>query len=169
MSLIAHLESRAGLDSAMRAVLRRSLGFQAGTHVPAFPYVEPFLPRDAKGWAREARYLVSGLWALHWRPDRPGAAVSLPVACALHQRAKESASLERRFINLLDADREAVPHHLRQVVTLLKDYPIDFEKLMGSVLHWNAERRWVQRAWAQEFYRTLAGEPAEAITEETSA
>lgn len=169
MSLIAQLELRAGEDSAVRAVLRKSLAFPAGTHVMAFPYVEPFLPRDAKGWVRESRYLVAGLWALHWRPDRRGVTVSLPVACALHQRLKESTSLERRFLNLLDADREALPHHLRQVITLLKDHPIDFEKLMGGVLHWNSERRWVQRSWAQEFYRTLAGESAESIAKEASA
>ncbi|MGE3972793.1 MAG: type I-E CRISPR-associated protein Cse2/CasB, partial [Porticoccaceae bacterium] len=117
--LIAWLEKLNEIDSKARAVLRRSLAFDPGQHIPAFPYVEPFLKGEQEGWRRDVHYLVAALWAAHWREGRTGAALSLARACAAHQIKSGSASTERRFINLLDADREQLPHRLRQMLALL--------------------------------------------------
>src|SRR3546814_7975459 len=114
--LIAWLEKLNEADSKARAVLRRSLAFDPGQHIPAFPYVEPFLKGEQEGWRRDVHYLVAALWAAHWREGRTGAAFSLARACAAHQIKSGSASTERRFINLLDADREQLPHRLRQTI-----------------------------------------------------
>ena len=42
-AFIEWLESLNEKDTKVRAVLMRSLAFEPGTHVPAYPYVEPFL------------------------------------------------------------------------------------------------------------------------------
>jgi len=152
---IEYLESRAAQDTKVRAMLRRSLAFPPGAFVPAYPYVEPFVKDREHAWRREAHYLVAGLWAAHWRERLRGPAVSLGKACAL---AAESASSEQRFINLLDADTDQLPHRLRQMVALLKDQPIDFDALLRGLLYWNDEGKRTQNAWARDFYRSL--EPA---------
>lgn len=152
---IAWLEKLNESDTKVRAVLRRSLAFDPGQHVPAFPYVESFLKGEHEGWRREAHYLVAALWASHWREGRAGAALPLARACAAHQLKSGSASTGRRFINLLDADREQLPHRLRQMTMLLNEQPIDFERLLSDLLGWHRDDKRSQNVWARDFYRIL--------------
>ena len=152
---IAWLEEMNERDTKVRAVLRRSLAFDPGMHIPAYPYVEPFLKGEVEGWRRHVHYLVAGLWAAHWREGRIGPITSLARACVLHQIKSGSASTERRFIHLLDADREQLPHRLRQMVALLKEQPIDFQILLNDLLFWNRDDKSVQNDWARDFYRAL--------------
>jgi len=152
---IGWLEGLNKKDTKVRAVLRRSLAFEPGAFVPAYPYVEPFLKDDHTPWRRKVLYLVAGLWADHWREGRGSAPLPLGKACAAHQAASGSTSTESRFINLLDADPEQLPHRLRQMVTLLKEQAIDFEALLKGLLYWNGEHRRTQNTWARDFYRTL--------------
>lgn len=156
-------------DGKARAMLRRSLAFDPGAHIPSFPYVEPFVKGEENAWRREAHYLVAGLWAAHWREGRTGPSMPLAKACALYMRDKDSASTERRFINLLDADCEQLPHRLRQMLALLKEQTIDFDALLKDLLAWNHERKFAQNAWAREFYRTLDADiPEQPIDMETA-
>jgi CRISPR system Cascade subunit CasB len=152
-------------DGKVRAVLRRSLSFDPGTHVLAYPYVEPFLKGDAEEWRRQVHYLVAGLWAAHWREGRAGATTTLAKACAVHQIKSGSASTERRFINLLDADRDQLPHRLRQMIALLNEQPLDFQALLNDLLFWSRDDKRVQNNWARDFYRTLT--PSETSETET--
>jgi CRISPR system Cascade subunit CasB len=154
--LIAWLEKLNEADNKARAVLRRSLAFDPGLHIPTFPYVEPFLNGEESGWRRDMHYLVAALWAAHWREGRAGASLPLARACAAHQLKSGSASTERRFISLLDADREQLAHRLRQMVALLGEQPIDFGALLDDLLRWNSESKRTQNAWARDFYRALA-------------
>lgn len=152
---IKWLEDLNKQDTRVRAVLRRSLAFEPGTFVAAYPYVEPFMKAEGNSWLREMHYLIAGLWAAHWREGRSGAPISIGKACAAHQAASGSTSTERRFITLLDSDSDQLPHHLRQTVALLKDQPIDFETLLNGLLYWNDDRKRTQNAWAQDFYRNM--------------
>jgi CRISPR system Cascade subunit CasB len=67
---IEWLEGLNKKDTKVRAVLRRSLAFDPGAFVPAYPYVEPFVKDEGNSWRREMHYLVAGLWAAHWREER---------------------------------------------------------------------------------------------------
>ncbi|MFQ5510031.1 MAG: type I-E CRISPR-associated protein Cse2/CasB [Leptospirillia bacterium] len=150
---IERLEALSAGDSKVRAVLRRSLAFAPGEHVPAFPYVEPFVRDTDSAWRRKVLYLVAGLWADHWREGRAGPLRSLGAACAAHRDESGSESTERRFIALLDADPEQLPHRLRQMIALLGEQAIDFEALLQGLLYWNSEGKRTQNAWARDFYR----------------
>jgi CRISPR system Cascade subunit CasB len=176
---IAWLEDINARDTKVRAV-RRSLAFDPGTHIPAFPYVEPFLKGEAEGWRRQMHYLVGGLWGAHWREDQTEAKVKLAVAIArydLERRKSLSAddrrkptSTEKRFISLLDADEEQLPHRLRQIVALLKEHPIDFQILLADLLRWRFEDTDVQMKWAKDYYRTLTpSDQTETPETETAA
>jgi len=152
---IEWLEDLNARDTKVRAVLRRSLAFDPGEFPQAYPYVEPFVKDEDNSWRRAMYYLVAGLWSTHWREGRTGAPMSFGKACAAHQVASGSTSTERRFITLLDADRDQLPHRLRQTVALLKEQVIDFDDLLKRLLSWNDEQKRTQNSWAREFYRTL--------------
>jgi CRISPR system Cascade subunit CasB len=149
----------------VRAVLRRSLAFDPGQYVPAYPYVEPFVKDEGKSWRREMHYLVAGLWAIHSREDRPGAPMSIGKACAVLDSEKRKAmstndrqkltSTENRFVTLLDSDRDQLPHRLRQMIALLNDYPIDFDALLTGLIYWDDDQKRTQNAWARDFYRDI--------------
>lgn len=153
--VIAWLEGLNEKDSRVRAVLRRSLAFDPGAFPPAYPYVEPFLKDETNSWRREMHYLVAGLWAAHWREGRTGQPMPLGKACAVYQTATGSMSTERRFITLLDADQDQLPHRLRQMVALLKEQAVDFEALLKGLMWWNDDQKRTQNTWARDFYRNL--------------
>lgn len=157
--LIAWLEQLNEQDNKARAVLRRSLAFEPGQHIPAYPIVEPFLKGEADGWRRQMHYLVAALWASHWREGHSGDAVTLARACATHQLKSGSTSTERRFINVLDADEEQLPHRLRQMIALLGEQHVDFQALLNDLLYWKRDDKRVQNAWARDFYRALNPPP----------
>ncbi len=52
---IEWLEGLNKKDTKVRAVLRRSLAFEPGTFVPAYPYVEPFVKGESDSWRRGGR------------------------------------------------------------------------------------------------------------------
>ncbi len=152
-------------DTKVRAVLRRSLAFDPGMFVPAYPYVEPLMKNDDSFWRREMHYLVAGLWAAHWRKERSGQPMSIGKACAAYQAASGSASTERRFIALLDADANQLPHRLRQILSLLRELSIDFEELLKGLLFWQDDQKRTQKTWARDFYRNM--EPENEMTTHT--
>jgi CRISPR system Cascade subunit CasB len=157
---IEWLEGLNEKDTKVRAVLRRSLSFDPGKYAPAYPFVEPFIKEEDNSWRREMLYLVASLWAAHWREGRSGPPMSIGKACATYQKTSGSTSTERRFITLLDADSDQMPHRLRQMIALLKEQPIDFESLLKGLLYWNDEQRRTQNTWARDFYRHLEKEMA---------
>jgi CRISPR system Cascade subunit CasB len=150
---IEWLEKLNERDTKVRATLRRSLSFDPGAFPSAYPYVEPFLKGEDAPWRRKVHYLVAGLWAQH-RGDRATDGRSLGAACAAHAASKKgSDSTERRFIALLDADRDQLPHRLRQMVALIKGFPLDWDSLLRDLLGWTVPEKPVQNRWARDFYR----------------
>lgn len=152
---IEWLEGLNKKDSKVRAVLRRSLAFDPGAFTPAYPYVESFVRGDDNSWRRKMHYLVAGLWAAHWREGRTGTTMTIGKASSAYQGASGSTSIERRFVTLLDADADQLPHRLRQMMALLKDQVIDFDNLLQGLLYWNDDRKRTQNAWARDFYQML--------------
>ncbi|MDW8358924.1 type I-E CRISPR-associated protein Cse2/CasB [Thermus sp.] len=134
-----------------RAALRRSLAFSPGAYPPAMPYVEPFLSSlgDGKEWLREAHYLVAALYALKDGEHREGRTLARALWETVRER--DSASVERRFLALLDADRDQIAFRLRQVVGLAEG-GLDFARLLDDLRYWFDPQRRVQARWAREFY-----------------
>jgi CRISPR system Cascade subunit CasB len=81
--------------------------------------------------------------------------LSIGEACAAYQAASGSTNTERRFITLLDSDRDQLPHRLRQMVALLKEQNLDLEDLLKGLLNWNDDQKRTQNAWARAFYRNM--------------
>lgn len=173
---IEELERMNEKNSKVRAVLRRSLTFDPGCFPPAYPYVEPFVKDESNFWPREMYYLVAGLWAMHWRERRSGVPMPIAVACASFDSEKRKklsrddrkkmTSTERRFISLLDADRDQLPYRLRQMLALLREHSIDFESVLRGLLYWNDDQKRTQNQWARNFYRHINHENESNTNEE---
>lgn len=158
-SFIAHLTDLARHDRGALAHLRRSLGFAPGAYPRAYPAVERFVgpDRHANDHWRKALYLTAGLFALHpeHRPDD-----TLAAALGHLARARDSASIEQRFVALLGAGHEGMPNLLRQAVSLLAadGRPCDYARLLDDLGVWlrpfdSDGRDRVCQRWARDFYR----------------
>lgn len=169
--VIERLEQLAARDTAVVSTLRRSLSFEPGQYVPAFPIIEPLL-YDASEARRWTVYLVAGLWAT---AQRRAQGTGQPLALALRRMASgrrggdTSSSVDLRFTSLLDSDRDELPYRLRQVVSLINSdqQAIDWPVLLADLSAWGAESRYVQQRWAAQYWRTT-DEPAAANNETKS-
>jgi CRISPR system Cascade subunit CasB len=152
---LQHLEEH---DRAGLSALRRSLAFDPGSYVPAFPYIEPFVNAEwsAQDSRRRALYIIAGLFA----QNPLQCDISLAGALGKLHRREESASIEKRFIALLGADPENLHTYLRQVGSLLSAHGIgcDYDKLFGDVSRWtnpHLDPEWrdaIRQRWARDFY-----------------
>lgn len=149
---IGHLEQlRDQEDRRALAILRRGANRQPGTALDMFSLVIPWVPENRH--AEDSAFLVAALFALHPQPKGQGT-----LGSAFAQISGESDSIEQRFNALLNCHRDDLPYHLRQAVSLLrsKEVPVDWQRLLRDVLGWEHDSRYVQRAWAREFWRSAA-------------
>ncbi len=155
---IEHLEELAGReDRAALAALRRGLGQPPGTVAAMYPYVVPWLPAVASRWYEDTCYTIAALFALHPATGGGGnLGQSFRLAAAQEPAAEDQrvSATERRFTALLAAHPDDLPQYLRQAVGYLrsKEIPVNWQQLFRDVLHWRAEDRRVQRAWARGFW-----------------
>ncbi len=140
-------------DRGALSALRRSLDDEAASFARAAPIVAPFVPHGTSGRDERAAYLVAGLFALH---PSAGEDAKRSFGATLRDVAlrKDSASLEQRFVALLSASAEDLPHHLRHAVSLARgeDVPIAWRTLLRHVLQWSHPDGWVQRQWARDYW-----------------
>jgi CRISPR system Cascade subunit CasB len=146
-----------GRNRAALAALRRGLGQPPGTVASMYPYVVPYVPRDAGRWKEQAHYIVAALFALY--PEAPDASVGLGGSFGALKSKSDSGSLELRFLALLEAHPEDLAEHLRHAVSLMRSnsIPIDWSRLLDDVIAWPHPDRYVQRRWAKDFW-TFRGE-----------
>ncbi len=152
---IAHLEKlRDQEDRGALATLRRGLGRESGTTPAMYPLVIPWVPTHP--FVENAAFLMAALFALHPQPGGQGT-----LGSAFAQVASFSASVEQRFVALLNCHRDDLPDHLRHAISLLrsKEIPVDWKRLLRDVLAWDHDSRYVQRNWAREFWRSAQGPP----------
>lgn len=156
------------LERGRLAQLRRGLGGdERGVH-----WLEGLYVRSGYGEAgrtdRDALRLLAGLYALKPQARDEGEEAEAPPPAAaepapsvgtlmgrLYRAQERRPSTEKRFLALLDADREGLGYHLRQAVTLLATEHLspDWEGLTGDLLRWGDP---VRRRWARDFYREIA-------------
>ncbi|ULH13946.1 type I-E CRISPR-associated protein Cse2/CasB (plasmid) [Deinococcus sp. KNUC1210] len=167
----------ARLARGQLADLRRSLSDDRPGD--STPFLEGLILRSGlQNRNRQGVYLTASLYALIERPrggqaDPPDDRQPVPhgpslgfLLGTLYRDQQERPSVERRFLALLDADADALPYQLRQVVSLLKASGLkpDWVRLLRDVCGWDT--RWgaqIRRQWANDFYRAgQAGSPPSA-------
>lgn len=154
-----------GENRGVLANLRRLLGERRG-HMRALRHVVPHLsaPDDEADASVNDMILVAGLFGAH--PDHHGSTEqtdrgkgrrrNIGDVCRMLRRDEEDEATERRFHRLLEAHREQLESHLRQVVGLAKSaqpsVAIDYIQLYWDLRKWQMESRKVQFNWARSFY-----------------
>jgi CRISPR system Cascade subunit CasB len=154
---VSHLIDKISADRAARAVLRRTLGREAGDSPEAFRYVVPWLPNACSERVEDVYYLVAGLFAYHPMHTGEGnLGGHLRELAGSDEKAVER--LERRLEAALRAHPDDLPDHLRRLVGILKskDRPVNWHALMGDLLSWDnedlrAKKRWAQAFWGRRF------------------
>ena len=164
------------LERGPLAELRRSLSYRTGQSYFLERLIYDHLPEWYRGgWGNRAAYLVAGLYALVERPhsepkmsesDAETVSENLKTAAPrnlgyalgrLYRAQDERPSTEKRFLALLDADKDQLADHLRHAVTLLNAGEIrpDWAQLLSDVLSWNRpeSRDRTRERWARAFYR----------------
>jgi CRISPR system Cascade subunit CasB len=166
-------------DRGALAALRRGAGEPPGSAPEMFPLVEPCLPEGIDDRQADAAYRVAALFALHhqgsnrpheWagradgRYENRSLGHSLRLA-AVNDRGEIDSGMERRFAALLNARSSDLDHHLRQVFSLLRAKnaatPVDYRQLYEDLVQWDHPERFVQRKWAEGFWRGGRGEASE--------
>ncbi|KKW67376.1 CRISPR-associated protein Cse2 [Lampropedia cohaerens] len=160
---IQYLTTLAERDRGALATLRHSLAFAPGAYPRAFPYVERFAgaaahERDAR---RLALYAVAALFARHPKQQ----AQSFASAFGQLFRKRGSASIENRFVALLEADAENIFDYLRQAISLLAvdDMGLNYATLLKDLSVWmnpNRNPDPLRQRWARDFYRAAQDEEA---------
>ncbi len=137
-------ESRAAL-----AELRQALNdpLRGAKHV--VPYLGSGRATDDEKWF----YLVASLFAHHRRHEK-----GKSLGDAFRRIKDDSGSIESRFLALLSAPSAQLPDRLRSAVTLLesRDVPLDWNRLLSDVLHWDDNGKRRQHGLARDYYRVYA-------------
>lgn len=137
-------------NRAALAHLRRGLGKKPGTTMEMFPYISPFIQSSYRN-EENAYFLIASLVGLY--PDAKQTPSNLGVS--LDSIEEKSPSIEKRFVALLNSDKEDLPNHLRHIISLLKskEAPINWSQLLSDIKNWDDEKANVQRNWAKGFWR----------------
>jgi CRISPR system Cascade subunit CasB len=149
---IAFLEKlHAEEDRAALAALRRGLGKEPGTTAEMYPVVVPRLPPGLSPSKEEDYYLMAALFASHPEPGGDG---SLGKAFARLRRERDSESIEKRFVALLNCHADDLAGHLQQAVSLLKsgNVSVGWRQLLYDVQYWDHPAHFIQRQWARDYW-----------------
>ena len=127
-----------------------------------YRYLGRFTDRLFSRNQEEAYYLIATLYGLYpgesWRGS---SSKESNLGASLRKLKSEMGkSVESRFVALLNAHREDLPHHLRQIISLLKskEVPVDWAQLLMNVEYWDAsDERRTQRQWAKAFWEEETG------------
>jgi CRISPR system Cascade subunit CasB len=156
---VLHAAAESG-NAARQAASRRTLaGLRRGlvTGQPQLDAHEIVFRHDPPDSELEVWLLIAGLFATN--PHRTLAQCSLGTSMrALQELRGDSAT--RRFDQLLQIDRAALPHHLRQIIRLLAsdNIPINYAGLLDDLVLLLGDNRRDQAAhrvrlrWARDFH-----------------
>jgi CRISPR system Cascade subunit CasB len=140
-------------DRAALAELRRCLARDLGRTLSRAGRLFNRVP----DYALEEAALVAALFASHPRHEQ-----GVRLGDAFRELRDETArgSAEKRFVALLDSEREDLPGRLRQAVFLLRSYEValDWEQLLTDLRRWDQPSHPVQRDWARRFWQERRAE-----------
>jgi CRISPR system Cascade subunit CasB len=141
-------------DWAALAQLRRGLGKPPKSAMEMFPYLGQFLSHETKHNYENAIFIVAALFAYY--SDAKHTTGNLGASLRKLKDDKDSKSIEKRFVALLNAEVEDLPYYLRQIIGLLKSnekpIPVNWERLLKDIQNWNSDKRYVQQKWAEQFW-----------------
>jgi CRISPR type I-E-associated protein CasB/Cse2 len=152
-------------DRSARSVLRPLLSGIPEMQIRAMRY----LPRNS-AVHQDLLYLIAGLIAEYpCEPDKP-----LSFGASLDRLSKHAdinaTGIERRLESLLQLDLDSLVQPLHSLILQARgtEIPVDYTMLLYHLRCWDDSRKWVQLAWARDFWCSQA-DGEEPKPDETSA
>jgi CRISPR system Cascade subunit CasB len=164
MELIDELTELANPDSTHRAVLAHLRRGLAGPLDYTLGRVG-WLFRRVPDFALDDAVIAAGLFAWVKGDCRHVEKVNFGEAFGSGLTLDEKERREKRFIDLLDTDREELRYKLRQAITLIAGNALDWALLIRHLAHWNHPDRWVQKEWARGFWSTATEDETVTVTD----
>ncbi len=160
---VKYLEGLAQRDNrAALAHLRRGLGKPPGTAPQMFPIVVPWTS-TMPDWDADVYYVVAALFAAHPMTAQKG---NFGDTCRIAHGMRRSArgagddegvdSLEHRLVAMLNAHPDDLQWHLRHATELAagEEVAVNWAQLLYDLSHWSHPDRFVQRNWANSYWRS---------------
>ena len=115
-----------------------------------YPYVGRFINQETDASHDRAVFLTAALFAEYPEAKQN----SRDLGRSVNLISEKSASIERRFVALLDAEADDLHYYLRQMVALLKAHgmAVNWDQLFKDIRGWDNPGRRVQRTWARSFW-----------------
>ena len=115
-----------------------------------------WLFRAVPEFALDHAVLAAGLFAWVKGDCRQMERVNFGAAFGSGLSLEQKQQREKRFIDLLDTDREELAYKLRQAITLIArdSTGLDWMMLMRDLGRWQDPDRRVQKNWARGFWAT---------------
>ncbi|HEX6291265.1 MAG TPA: type I-E CRISPR-associated protein Cse2/CasB [Herpetosiphonaceae bacterium] len=168
------------LDAGGRARLKRNAGHTLNEARDVYQIFFSLLPLGVQERHQDDYFLIATLYAVGTRRDNPRPANPPRSLGASLRRVRQQIqgdggddhriSLDKRVETLLDADREQLLFRLRQIISLLvaHDVAVDWRRLLRDVRSWDHEDRFVQLAWARDYF-AASSETPHGTTDSTTA
>ncbi len=139
-------------NSGALAALRHGLGKMPGEAPTMFQYVIPYLPNTENKLLEIAYYTIASLFAYHPQSTEKG---NMGDHLRVLKNEDENAALDKRFTILLATHIDDLPVYLRQATAQLKakDIAVNWHQLIQDILNWNSPQKWVQKTWANAFWK----------------
>lgn len=138
---------------AALATLRRALSGETSDVMLALRYVGYSLPPYPVD--QDICIMLVALFAHHPLEGGEGN-MGNHMADLIKTNPERARGAARRFTELVSSHPADLSHNLYQVISLLKSggIPINWLKLLQHIDDWNYESQYVQRDWANAFWRT---------------
>ncbi len=104
----------------------------------------------------EWRTLIASLYGYSHDDIEDIKGITLGSALRTLADKRDSDSLERRFMAMLNTDAEHLPGYLRQSLSLLKAEQIglDWGTLLNDVAFWQHSEKKIQKKWVRDYYKS---------------
>lgn len=156
------------IDRAGRAILKRNAGktlAEAHRALPTFFALRPpEIWQDGQPDGQECAWLVATLYCS--MKGRKGQSLADEMRFLEHDGFSRQ-SLERRMAQLLECRSNGeLAFRLRQTAKLLESQKrgLDWRRLLKDLKHWHHPDRFVQKRWANAFFRTTDLKPETSET-----
>jgi CRISPR system Cascade subunit CasB len=148
----AFVASLGGLNAAARARLKRNAGRTLSEARDVYGIFYRLLPPRLQPYEHDHYFLVATLFPLGTETKRDR---NFGATLRITRQSMSGPALDRRVETLLDADAEQLPFRLRQAVRLAQSHRvgINWNRMLVDVLGWGAPSRYVQRQWAESYFR----------------
>ena len=139
------------LEAGDRARLKRNAGNLINESNQVLGLFYKLLPFEVPKYQEEKYFMAATLFPL---AEGGGSGDLGSTLRKVRIPGKNEKGLDRRFQNILDAEKLQLPFRLRQMIHLLHSnrIKVDWLQMLEDLIHWDHPEKYVQKKWARSYY-----------------